>query len=141
QLYGESEGKNGKGLLVSSAQFTTDLHSLGQQIQDGLRIIFETVIELKKTDSLTIPFDQDDLDKLNYIAGKEISYVNEKALLGTQMAHVEGNVPNILISIDKLDSYHFGYMIYFFEIACAMSAYLLDVNPFDQPGVEAYKKN
>ncbi len=141
QLFGESEGKDGKGLLVSSASFTTDLHSLGQQIQDGQRILFETVIDVKKTDKLVIPSDKDNLDKLNYIAGKEVSYVNQQALLGTQMAHVEGNVPNILITIDKLDAYHFGYLVYFFEIACAMSAYLLKVNPFDQPGVEAYKKN
>ncbi|WP_162164086.1 glucose-6-phosphate isomerase [Acholeplasma hippikon] len=141
QLYGESEGKNGKGLLVNSASFTTDLHSLGQQIQDGQRIIFETVMQVKKTDKLAIPFDDADLDKLNYIAGKEVSYVNLQALLGTQMAHVDGNVPNILLTIDKMDAYHFGYLVYFFEIACAMSAYLLGVNPFDQPGVEAYKKN
>lgn len=141
QLFGESEGKGGKGLLVSSAAFTTDLHSLGQQIQDGVRTIFETVIQVKKTDKLFIPEDSLDLDKLNYIAGKEVSYVNLQALRGTQMAHVDGNVPNILITIDKLDAFHFGYLVYFFEIACAMSAYLLGVNPFDQPGVEAYKKN
>ncbi|WP_162150728.1 glucose-6-phosphate isomerase [Acholeplasma equifetale] len=141
QLYGESEGKEHKGLLVSSASFTTDLHSLGQQIQDGLRIIFETVIQVKKNDKLLIPYDEKDLDKLNYLYNKEVSYVNEQALIGTKMAHVDGGVPNILITIDKLDAYHFGYLVYFFEIACAMSAYLLDVNPFDQPGVEAYKKN
>lgn len=141
QLFGESEGKDGKGLLVNSASFTTDLHSLGQQIQDGERVIFETVIEVKKTDKLLIPEDEANLDNLNYIAGMEVSYVNKQALLGTLMAHVEGNVPNILITIDKLDEYHFGYLVYFFEIACAMSAYLLEVNPFNQPGVEAYKKN
>lgn len=141
QLFGESEGKNGKGLLVHSASFTTDLHSLGQQIQDGKRIIFETVLNVKKTDKLEIPYDQDDLDKLNYIAGKQLSYVNEQAFLGTKEAHIDGGVPNIVITIDKMDAYHFGYLVYFFEIACAMSAYLLDVNPFDQPGVEAYKKN
>lgn len=141
QLFGESEGKNGKGLLVHSASFTTDLHSLGQQVQDGKRIIFETVLNLKKTDKLAIPFDANDLDKLNYIAGKEISYVNQQAFLGTKEAHIDGGVPNIVITLDKLDAYHFGYLVYFFEIACAMSAYLLDVNPFDQPGVEAYKKN
>ncbi len=141
QLFGESEGKNGQGLLVHSASFTTDLHSLGQQVQDGKRIIFETVLNLKKTDKLAIPFDVNDLDKLNYIAGKEISYVNQQAFLGTKEAHIDGGVPNIVITLDKLDAYHFGYLVYFFEIACAMSAYLLDVNPFDQPGVEAYKKN
>lgn len=141
QLFGESEGKNHLGLLVASASFTTDLHSLGQQIQDGKRIIFETVLNVKKTDKLTIPWDQNNLDQLNYIADKEISYVNEQAMLGTKEAHVDGLVPNIVITIGKLDSYHFGYLVYFFEIACAMSAYLLGVNPFDQPGVEAYKKN
>lgn len=141
QLYGESEGKDHKGLLVSSASFTTDLHSLGQQIQDGKRIIFETVIEVKKTDKIAIPEDSQDLDKLNYLSGKEVSYVNQQALKGTMMAHVDGGVPNIHLIIDKLDAYHFGYLVYFFEIACAMSAYLLEVNPFDQPGVEAYKKN
>ncbi|WIF88408.2 glucose-6-phosphate isomerase [Acholeplasma laidlawii] len=141
QLFGESEGKGGKGLLVHSASFTTDLHSLGQQIQDGNRIIFETVLNVKKTDKLSIPFVEEDLDKLNYIAGKEISYVNEQAFLGTKEAHIDGGVPNIVITIDKMDAYHFGYLVYFFEIACAMSAYLLEVNPFDQPGVEAYKKN
>lgn len=141
QLYGESEGKDGKGLFVGSANFTTDLHSLGQQIQDGARILFETVIKVNKTDKLAIPHDTDNLDQLNYIAGKEVSYVNEQALKGTMMAHVDGLVPNILLSIDRLDEYHFGYLVYFFEIACAMSAYLLGVNPFNQPGVEAYKKN
>ncbi len=141
QLFGESEGKDKKGLFVASAAFTTDLHSLGQQIQDGARILFETVIQVKKTDKLLIPEDKFDLDKLNYIAGKEVSYVNKQALLGTQMAHIDGEVPNILLTIDKMDAYHFGYLVYFFEIACAMSAYLLGVNPFDQPGVEAYKKN
>jgi len=141
QLYGESEGKDHKGLFVSSAAFTTDLHSLGQQIQDGARILFETVIQVKKTDKLVIPHDELDLDKLNYIAGKEVSYVNLQALKGTAMAHVDGDVPNLLLTIDKMDAYHFGYLVYFFEIACAMSAYLLGVNPFNQPGVEAYKKN
>lgn len=141
QLFGESEGKNLGGLLVHSASFTTDLHSLGQQIQDGKRIIFETVLNVKKTDKLEIPFDEDDLDQLNYIAGKDIAYVNQQAFLGTKEAHIDGGVPNIVITIDKLDAYHFGYLVYFFEIACAMSAYLLDVNPFNQPGVEAYKKN
>ncbi len=141
QLYGESEGKDHKGLFVSSAAFTTDLHSLGQQIQDGARILFETVIQVKKTDKLLIPHDEFDLDKLNYIAGKEVSYVNLQALKGTAMAHVDGGVPNLLLTIDKMDEYHFGYLVYFFEIACAMSAYLLGVNPFNQPGVEAYKKN
>ncbi|CCV63694.1 Glucose-6-phosphate isomerase [Alteracholeplasma palmae J233] len=142
QLFGESEGKENKGLFVASASFTTDLHSLGQYIQEGQRTLFETVLKVKNNDKdLSIPKDKDDLDELNYISNKSLSYVNNKALLGTMIAHVSGNVPNILLTIDKLDTYHFGYLVYFFEIACAMSAYLLEINPFNQPGVEAYKKN
>lgn len=141
QLFGESEGKGGKGLFVSSAAFTTDLHSLGQYIQDGVRHLFETVIEVKASPSLLIPSEENDLDQLNYLAKQEVSYVNQQALIGTMMAHIAGRVPNILITIDRLDPYHFGYLVYFFEKACAMSAYLLEVNPFDQPGVEDYKTN
>lgn len=142
QLFGESEGKDLKGLFVSSAKFTTDLHSLGQLIQDGQRIMFETVLKVNKPNKeMKIPFDEKDLDGLNYLANKRLSEVNEKAFLGTILAHTEGGVPNIVIEIDKLDAYHFGYLVYFFFKACAVSAYLLDVNPFDQPGVEDYKRN
>jgi glucose-6-phosphate isomerase len=142
QLFGESEGKENKGLFVASASFSTDLHSLGQYIQEGERHLFETVIKvLNASKDVIIPKDQDDLDQLNYLAGKPLSYVNEQALKGTMMAHHEGQVPNMLLEIPAFDSYTFGYLIYFFEKACAMSAYLIEVNPFDQPGVEAYKKN
>lgn len=142
QLFGESEGKEHKSLFVSSATFSTDLHSLGQMIQDGPRVMFETVIKVNKTkqDQL-IPHDELDLDGLNYLSGKSMQFVNEKAFLGTLLAHVDGGVPNIIIEMDTIDSYHFGYLVYFFFKACAMSAYLLDVNPFDQPGVESYKRN
>jgi glucose-6-phosphate isomerase len=142
QLFGESEGKDHKGLFVASAGFSTDLHSLGQYIQDGERHLFETVIQVKhsKKDVL-IPEEEQDLDELNYLKGKKLSYVNEQALKGTMMAHKDGMVPNLLINVPKFDSYTFGYLVYFFEKACAMSAYLIDVNPFNQPGVEAYKKN
>ncbi len=142
QLFGESEGKDLKGLFVASAEFTTDLHSLGQLIQDGPRIMFETVLKVKGANKeMKIPFDEKDLDGLNYLQDKRVFEVNEKAFLGTLLAHNEGGVPNIIIEIDKLDAYHFGYLVYFFFKACAMSAYLIDVNPFDQPGVEAYKRN
>lgn len=141
QLFGESEGKEGKGLFVGSASFSTDLHSLGQMIQDGPRILFETIIKTSARSNLVIPEDEDNLDGLNYIANKTLDYVNDKAFLGTLIAHLDGNVPNIIIELDKLDEYHLGYLIYFFFKACAMSAYLLDVNPFDQPGVESYKEN
>ncbi len=142
QLYGESEGKESKGLFVASAGFSTDLHSLGQYIQEGERHLFETVIKVNELEADTIiPSDEKDLDQLNYIAGKKLSYVNDQALKGTVMAHKDGDVPNLLLEIPTLDSYTFGYLVYFFEKACAMSAYLLEVNPFNQPGVEAYKKN
>jgi glucose-6-phosphate isomerase len=142
QLFGESEGKNNKGLFVASAGFSTDLHSLGQYIQEGERHLFETVIEVKKSaKDVLIPEEENDLDELNYLKGKPLSYVNAQALKGTMMAHKDGLVPNMLLSIPKFDSYTFGYLVYFFEKACAMSAYLIDVNPFNQPGVEAYKKN
>lgn len=142
QLFGESEGKDKKGLFVSSASFSTDLHSLGQMIQDGPRIMFETVLKIKETaDDFEIPFDEEDLDGLNYLAGKKLSSVNEKAFLGTLLAHNAGDVGNIILEIERQDEFNFGYLVYFFFKACAMSAYLLDVNPFDQPGVESYKEN
>ena len=141
QLFGESEGKNHKGLFPASLNFTTDLHSLGQYVQDGQRTLFETVLKVKQSPSeIKIPFEPDDLDKLNYLFGKKLSYINEVALEGTMKAHVEGGVPNILIEIPELSPYSFGYLIYFFEKACAMSGYLLEVNPFDQPGVVNYKE-
>jgi glucose-6-phosphate isomerase len=142
QLYGESEGKENKGIFPAAVNFTTDLHSMGQYIQDGLRNIFETVISIEvNPNKLIIPFDNDNLDELNYIAGKALQDVNKMAELGTQMAHIDGNVPNIRIIIPELNEYFIGQHIYFFEFACAISGYMLGVNPFDQPGVEAYKKN
>lgn len=142
QLFGESEGKDGKGIFPASVDFTTDLHSMGQYIQDGPRIIFETMISVKNPrKKLTIPFEKDDSDQLNYIAGKRLSEVNHQAEAGTALAHNDGNVPIITISIPELDEYYLGQLIYFFEMACAISGYILDVNPFDQPGVETYKKN
>ncbi|MBK7712700.1 MAG: glucose-6-phosphate isomerase [Bacteroidales bacterium] len=142
QLYGESEGKDGKGIFPASVDMTTDLHSLGQYIQDGQRILFETMVSVKSpAKKLTIPLEKDDSDQLNYIAGKRLSEVNHNAELGTAMAHNDGSVPIINITIPQLDEFYTGQMIYFFEIACAISGYILDVNPFDQPGVEAYKKN
>ena len=142
QLFGESEGKDHKGLLPSSVTFSTDLHSLGQFIQDGKPLLFETVIYVKKpTLDIKIPGDKDNLDGLNYLKGKKLSFVNEQAYLGTLDAHSkEGNVPNILLELDKLTSESLGYLFYFFMRACAMSAYLLKVNPFNQNGVEVYKK-
>ena len=142
QLYGESEGKQNKGIFPAGVSFTSDLHSMGQYIQEGLRNIFETTILIEKTHSnLQLPHDDEDKDGLNYLAGKPISHINKMAALGTRLAHVEGGVPNIGITIEKIDEYNLGQLIYFFEIACAYSGYLLGVNPFDQPGVEAYKKN
>ena len=135
QLFGESEGKDGKGIYPASCDFTTDLHSMGQWIQDGERTIFETCIKL------LFPSDAENLDGLNFLAGKRIDEVNKNAELGTRLAHVDGGVPNILISIERLDAYNYGQMIYFFEKACAISGQLLGVNAFNQPGVEAYKKN
>lgn len=142
QLYGESEGKDGKGLFPASVDLSTDLHSMGQYIQDGQRILFETLIDIdeKETD-VVIPFDAADLDGLNYIAGKGMNFVNEKAMLGTQLAHVDGGVPNIRVCMPKADAFSLGYLFYFFEKSCGISGYLLGVNPFNQPGVEAYKKN
>lgn len=142
QLYGESEGKEGKGIFPVGAVFSTDLHSLGQYIQDGARNIFETNLWVEKTGkSLTIPHDDINLDELNYIAGKNVNFVNEKAMLGTMQAHKDGGVPSMTISLSKLDERNLGGLVYFFEFACAISGYMLGVNPFDQPGVEAYKKN
>ena len=142
QLFGESEGKDHKGLFISSASFSTDLHSLGQYIQDGERILFETVINVKNPDKdVLIEEEERDLDGLNYLKHKGLDFVNKKALQGTLLAHKDGGVPNIVIEIDKLSPYIFGYLVYFFELAVGVSGYLLGVNPFDQPGVEAYKKN
>ena len=140
QLYGESEGKQGKGLFPASVDFTCDLHSMGQYIQDGPRHLFETILHVENTNnSLIIPHADEDHDNLNYLAGKTLDYVNKKAEEGTLQAHIQGNVPNIRIKMSELNAYHIGYLLYFFEISCGISAYLLDVNPFDQPGVEAYK--
>ena len=142
QLYGESHGKNGKGIFPASVTFSTDLHSMGQYIQDGIRNLFETVISVENSDhELRIPMEGEDLDQLNYIAGKRISEVNHKAELGTMLAHEDGGVPNIRIVIPEISAYVLGQLIYFFEMGCALSGYMLEVNPFDQPGVEAYKKN
>ena len=142
QLYGESEGKEGKGIFPASVDFTTDLHSLGQYIQEGQRILFETIISVRNPKKkITIPQEKDDSDQLNYLAGKRLSEVNHNAETGTILAHNDGNVPVIKIEIPELDEFYTGQLIYFFELACAVSGYILDVNPFDQPGVEAYKKN
>ena len=142
QLYGESEGKEHKGIFTASVDFTTDLHSMGQWIQEGERTIFETVISIVQTKhTIEIPSDEQDLDGLNFLAGKRVDYVNKMAELGTQMAHVDGGVPNIRIELPEMNAYYLGQLFYFFERACGISGYLLDVNPFDQPGVEAYKKN
>lgn len=142
QLYGESHGKQHKGIFPASVTFSTDLHSMGQYIQDGLRNLFETVISVENSNhELRIPMENDDLDQLNYIAGKRISEVNHKAELGTVLAHEDGGVPNLRIVIPEVSEKVLGELIYFFEMACAVSGYMLDVNPFDQPGVEAYKKN
>ncbi|MDQ0229807.1 glucose-6-phosphate isomerase [Metabacillus malikii] len=142
QLFGESEGKDQKGIYPSSANFSTDLHSLGQYVQEGRRDIFETVINVEKPrHELIVEKEDSDLDGLNYLAGKSVDFVNKKAFQGTMLAHTDGGVPNLVVSIPEMDEYTFGYLVYFFEKACAMSGYLLGVNPFDQPGVEAYKVN
>lgn len=142
QLYGESEGKEGKGIYPTGAEFTTDLHSLGQFIQEGTRNLFETVINIKDSNSnLNIHQDEDNLDELNYLVDKDLDYVNKKAMEGTIAAHVDGGVPNMMITMDKLNEFTLGHLIYFFELACAMSGKILGINPFDQPGVEKYKKN
>ena len=142
QLYGESEGKDNKGIWITSAAFTTDLHSLGQMIQQGERTLFETVIAVEKPEcDIKINKTEDNLDGLNFLAGKSMDYVNKMAMNGTMLAHVDGGVPNIRVTIPEISAYMYGYMAYFFEIACGVSAYTLGVNPFDQPGVESYKKN
>ena len=142
QLYGESEGKNKLGIFPASASFSTDLHSLGQYIQDGERHLFETVLSVKKTRrELFIEGDDLNLDGLNYLTGKSVDYVNKKAFLGTLLAHTDGGVPNIIIDIPEISPYSFGYLVYFFEKACAVSGYTLGINPFNQPGVEDYKRN
>ena len=142
QLYGESEGKDNKGIYPASVDFSTDLHSMGQYIQEGKRILFETVINVENAKrEIIINEEKVDLDGLNYLAGKTVDFVNKKAFQGTLLAHTDGSVPNLLINLPKIDEYNFGYMVYFFEKACALSGYILGVNPFNQPGVEAYKKN
>ena len=142
QLYGESEGKDEKGIFPTGADFTTDLHSLGQYIQEGRRNLFETVLRIEKADNdILINIDEDNLDGLNYLVGKSLDFVNKKAMEGTIQAHVDGDVPNILITMQELNEETLGQLIYFFELACAMSGRILGVNPFNQPGVEKYKKN
>ncbi|MFO7669515.1 MAG: glucose-6-phosphate isomerase [Bacteroidales bacterium] len=142
QLYGESEGKEGKGLFPSSVDNSSDLHSMGQYIQEGERILFETVLSVDETNhEVLIPEEMADLDSLNYLVGEKIDHVNKMAELGTALAHLDGGVPNLKISIPRLDEYHLGELLYFFESACGISGYLLGINPFNQPGVEAYKKN
>ena len=142
QLYGESEGKDGKGLLPASVTFSTDLHSMGQYIQDGRRILFETVVTIDDCGAdIEIKEDAENGDGLNFLSGKTMSYVNRKAFEGTVLAHTDGGVPNLVVNMDRADEENLGRLIYFFEKACAISGYLLGVNPFDQPGVEAYKKN
>jgi glucose-6-phosphate isomerase len=142
QLYGESEGKDGKGIFPASADFTTDLHSLGQYIQDGRRHLFETLLQIRQSEhDIVLEKEPLDLDGLNYLAGKTLDFVNKKAAEGTLQAHLDGGVPNLVITIPEANAWHLGYLFYFFEKACAVSGYLLGVNPFDQPGVEAYKRN
>ncbi|MBQ3100894.1 MAG: glucose-6-phosphate isomerase [Clostridia bacterium] len=142
QLFGESEGKDGVGILPDSVIYSTDLHSLGQMVQQGERNIFETVIDIKTSSSeVLVPFDAEDLDELNYIAGKSMHVINRTALEATILAHTDGDVPNIVLELDGRTEADFGYMVYFFELACSVSGYTLGVNPFDQPGVEAYKNN
>lgn len=142
QLFGESEGKDQKGIYPSSANFSTDLHSLGQYVQDGRRDLFETILHVNQSkQEITVEAEETNADGLNYLAGKTLHEINDKAFQGTLLAHTDGNVPILLVEVPKLDAYTFGYLVYFFEKACAISGYLLGVNPFDQPGVEAYKKN
>ncbi len=142
QLFGESEGKDNKGIFPASCSFSTDLHSMGQYIQDGRRLMFETVLKVESPNSdIEVPYDEANVDKLNFLAGKTVDFVNTKAFQGTLLAHTDGSVPNLVINIPKLDAYHFGALVYFFEKACGVSGYILGVNPFNQPGVEAYKKN
>lgn len=142
QLYGESEGKDQKGIFPASVDLTTDLHSMGQFIQDGNRIMFETVMNVEKSrEEIIINEEPVDLDGLNYLAGKNMDFVNKSAMNGTILAHTDGNVPNLRVNIPAQDEYSLGQLFYFFEFACGVSGYLLGVNPFNQPGVESYKKN
>ena len=142
QLYGESEGKDGKGIFPAAVDFSTDLHSMGQYIQDGMRNLFETVVRFGKPNAdVMIEAEADDGDGLNFLAGKSVDFVNQQACLGTILAHTDGNVPNLIIDVPEMNAYYLGYLFYFFEKACGISGYLLGVNPFNQPGVEAYKKN
>ena len=142
QLYGESEGKDNKGIFPAAVDFSTDLHSMGQYIQEGRRDLFETVLNVEKVNKeMTIEKAAGDLDGLNFLSGKTIDFVNKQAFNGTILAHNDGGVPNMVINVPELTPYYFGQLVYFFEKACAISGYLLGVNPFDQPGVEAYKKN
>ena len=141
QLYGESEGKEGKGLFPASVEFTADLHSMGQYIQQGERLMFETVVKFAPRGEFLIPNDPDNVDGLNFLSGKPLAFVAEQAMRGTILAHVDGGVPNILVELPAIAPDTVGYLIYFFEYVCGLSGYLLEVNPFDQPGVEAYKKN
>lgn len=142
QLYGESEGKDNKGLFPASLTYSTDLHSMGQYIQDGKRIMFETVLNIKTPNAnIILTKEEEDLDGLNYLAGSDFDSVSKHAMNGTVLAHVDGNVPNIILSVEKIDAYQMGYLLYFFMFACGVSGYILDVNPFNQPGVEDYKKN
>ena len=142
QLYGESEGKDHKGIYPASVDFSTDLHSMGQFIQEGTRNLFETVLQVDRVpEELTVPDDPDNVDGLNFLSGRSVDFVNKKAFEGTLLAHTDGGVPNLVVTIPELSPYWFGYLVYFFEKACGVSGYLLGVNPFDQPGVEAYKQN
>lgn len=142
QLYGESEGKDGKGIFPASVNFTTDLHSMGQFIQEGDRVMFETIVNIENSNrSVVIGSDEQNLDQLNYLAGKHVEHCNAMAQLGTKLAHIDGGVPQLEVSIERIDAYNLGSLFYFFEFACGVSAYLLGINPFNQPGVEAYKKN
>jgi len=142
QLYGESEGKDQKGIFPASVVFSTDLHSMGQYIQDGRRNLFETVVQFNKCKKeITIGFDEDNVDGLNFLSGKTMDYVNKRAFEGTVLAHNDGGVPNVILNVDSMTESELGYLIYFFEKACAISGYILGVNPFNQPGVESYKKN
>ena len=142
QLFGESEGKDNKGIFPAAADFSTDLHSMGQYIQEGMRMLYETAILVDEPRrDITVEATEDDIDGLNFLAGKTVDYVNSKAAQGTALAHTDGGVPNLVVRVPKLDAFYFGKLVYFFEKACGISGYLLGVNPFDQPGVEAYKKN
>ena len=142
QLFGESEGKDGKGIFPASSVYSTDLHSIGQFFQEGARIMFETIVNINNPEAnVKINHDEADYDGLNYLEGKDVNYVKDMATLGTKLAHVNGGVANIVINIDKLDEENFGYLLYFFMLSCGISGYILGVNPFNQPGVEAYKKN